>query len=107
MAAAKYDLSVEQGSTLQFQMDFVKDGQSLSLDEMTFSGEIKNSVYDRQGFPFRFVKGVGIVDIFLDSEVSALMDFDEGVYDIVIHFPDGRDFRLLQGKVTINFGVTI
>lgn len=107
MAAAKYDLKVEQGSTLQFQMGFIKDGQTLALDEMTFSGEIKNSVYDRQGFPFRFVKGIGVVDVYLDSEVSALMDFDAGVYDIVIHFPDDRDFRLLQGKVSINFGVTI
>lgn len=109
MAAATYDLAVEQGSTLQFLMEFVKDGTSLNLADYSFKGEVKASIYDEAGYPLRFEElDASSVMVYLDASVSATFDFDEGVYDIVmVSEGDGRVFRLLKGKVTIDLGVTL
>ncbi|WFZ78496.1 hypothetical protein MQM1_013 [Aeromonas phage vB_AsaP_MQM1] len=107
MPAATHDLKVEQGSTLQFQIEFIKDGKAVNLSDYEFSGEVKNSIYDTSGFPFRFVKSGSVLDVYLDADVSATMDFETGVYDIVTITLDGRASRLLQGAVTIDLGVTL
>lgn len=107
MPAAKHDLKVEQGSTLQFQLEFIKDGKAVQLDEYEFRGLVKNSIYDTSGYPFRFVKNNTVVDVYLDAEVSSSMDFEEGVYDIVVVVLDGRITRLVEGAVTIKLGATV
>ena len=108
MSAAKYDLKVEQGSTLQFLMEFVKDGTSLNLVDYEFKGEVKASIYDDAGYPLRFEKQDAFsVMVYLDASVSSTFDFEEGVYDIVMISSDGRIFRLLKGDVAIDLGVTI
>lgn len=109
MSAAVYNLTIEQGSTLQFLMEFVRDGTSLNLNDYSFRGEIKASIYDDSGYPIRFEEqDTFSVMAYVDAAVSAQFDFEEAVYDIVmVSEADGRVFRLLQGSVTVNLGVTL
>ena len=107
MPAAKHDMFIEQGSTLQFQIEFIKNGLATALDDYEFRGEVKNSIYDTEGFPFRFVKDGITLTVFLDADVSSALDFEKGVYDIVVITKDARVTRLIQGSMFITLGVTL
>ena len=103
MAASNYDIEVEQGGTFMFQMEFVKDGGVLPVTDLEFNGTVKNSVYDSEGFPFRFEKAsYRTVNVYLDSQQTATMDFCDGVYDIqMIHGNGAMVTPFLAGKVKL------
>ena len=102
MAVGQYDLTIDQGGTLVFQMEFVQDGGVLPVTDLDFKGMVKNSVYDSSGFPFRFDKiNYRTVNVYLDSDVTSKMDFCEGVFDIQMIHTGGLVTPFLAGKVTI------
>lgn len=109
MAAATYDIELEQGATYQFLLKFVKDGLSLPIDVYDFDGEVKYSIYDEVGFPIRFdMQDQYSVMAYIDADVSKSFDFEKGIYDITMTSKlDGRVVRLLKGQVTVDFGVTL
>lgn len=107
MSAAKHDLDIEQGATKVFQLKFIKDGVSLPITDIEFEGTVKASIYDTEGYAFRFNKvGTAIVDVYLDATVSQAIDFKKGVYDITMKQVDGFVTRLLEGNVTNTLGVS-
>lgn len=106
MAAAHMPLDIEQGASELMRFKFVKDGKSLDISDIEFQGQIKASIYDAVGYPFRFVKHDDYtVDVYMDPDVSASMDFTKGVYDIRMIQVDGFTSRLVGGPVTISLGV--
>lgn len=107
MAAAIMPLELEQGGTELMRFNFTKDGTSLSLDEVQFVGVIKNSIYDDEGYPIRFVHtDLYNVDVYVDADVSESMDFTKGVYEIKMIQRDGFNTPLVKGPVTISLGAT-
>ena len=103
MSASTYDITIDQGGTFVFQMEFVQDGGVLPVTNLDFKGTVKNSVYDSEGWPFRFDKvSYKTVNVYLDSPQTSEMDFCEGVYDIqMIHSGGAMVTPFLAGKVTI------
>lgn len=107
MPAAVHPLALEQGATDIMQFKFVKNGQSLNIADIKFVGEIKNSIYDSEGFPFRFDKVDDFtVNVYMDADISESMEFKKGVYDIKMIQVDGFNTRLVKGPVTIDLGAT-
>lgn len=107
MPAAIMPLELEQGTTEIMQFKFVKDGTSLNIADIHFVGSIKNSIYDTEGFPFRFEKPDDFtVDVYLDADVSESIEFTKGVYDIKMIQVDGFNTRLVKGPVTNDLGAT-
>lgn len=107
MAAANMPLEIEQGGTDVMQFKFIKDGQSLDISNVRFVGVIKASIYDTEGFPFRFDKVDAVtVNVYLDASVSESMDFTKGVYEIKMIQVDGFNTPLAKGPVTITLGAS-
>lgn len=100
-------LEIKQGATDIMQFKFVKDGAALDITDIKFVGEIKASIYDDQGFPFRFHKiDQHTLNVYLDADVSESMDFTKGVYEIKMIQVDGFVSRLVKDSVTIDLGVS-
>lgn len=107
MPAVVMPIEIEQGGTSVMQFKFVKDGTSLDLTDIHFVGTIKNSIYDSEGFPFRFDKvDPTTVNVYVDADVSESMDFTKGVYEIKMIQVDGFNTSLAKGPVTIALGAT-
>lgn len=106
MAAAEMPLEIEQGASDLMQFKFVKNGSSLDISQIEFVGQVKNSIYDEEGFPFRFDKvDAFTVNVYLDADVSEQMNFKKGVYEIKMIQVDGFTTKLVRGPVTITLGV--
>lgn len=107
MAAPVHPIEIEQGSTFRMRFTFMENGKKKSLNNIRFVGVVKQSIYDEQGFPFRFERYDEFnVDVYLDADVSEQMDFKKGVYDIKMIQPDNMNTRLIQGPVVISLGAT-
>jgi hypothetical protein len=107
MAAGIMPLAIEQGSSYLMQFKFIKNDEPLDITNVKLIGSIKDSLYDEVGFPFRFDKlSSDTVNVYLDAEVSAGIDFTKGVYDIKMIQVDGFNTTLIKGDVTITLGVT-
>lgn len=108
MSIGNYELIVDQGGTLVFQMEFVQDGGVLPVTDVDFKGLVKNSVYDTDGFPFRFEKiNYRTVNVYLDASVTSQFDFTEGVYDIQMIHTGDLVTPFLGGKVTVTPRATL
>lgn len=107
MAAANLPLSIEQGGTYVFQIKIEKDGQSQDLTDIKFVGTVKNSIYDDQGYPFRFDKvDIYTVNVYLDADVTESMGFTKGVYEIKSINSGGFNSPLLKGPVANILGAS-
>lgn len=107
MSAANMPIEIEQGATFVMQFKFVKDGTSLDITDIKFVGVIKNSIYDTEGFPFRFDKvDSTTVNVYLDADVSESIDFTKGVYEIKMIQVDGFNTTLVKDTVSITLGAS-
>jgi hypothetical protein len=92
----------------------VRDADSNEVDLSGFSAAMQlrpyassNRIYDELTVDNgRIVLGKSSVEIFFPVSVTLRYAFKEAVYDIVLVNPSGRQFRLVQGKVIIDKGVT-
>ncbi|AHK11868.1 hypothetical protein CHOED_08 [Vibrio phage CHOED] len=106
MAAANMAIELDQSASSVMQFKFTKDGQSLDISDIEFQGWVKASLYDEEGYPFRFDKvDAFTVNVYFDASVSSQVDFKKGVYGIYMIQVDGFTTQLVSGLVTINLGV--
>jgi hypothetical protein len=102
-----FPLNITQGATTVFQLVFVKDGQSLPIQDIKFVGVVKNSIYDTEGFPMRFDKvNNNTVNVYIDADVTESMEFTKGVHEIKMIQVDGFNSVLLRGSVDITLGAS-
>lgn len=102
-----FPLKVKQGATFRMRFSFIENGKKKPLTGIQFVGVVKQSIYDEQGYPFRFERYDEFnVDVYLDADVSQQMDFKKGVYDIKMIQPNAINTRLVQGPVEISLGAT-
>lgn len=131
MAAGRYSFTIEQGTTVEFELQY-KDSDGNPIDLTGFSGKLQirpdfadntSNVYltlssslnsDGTGLNFNGLDGTkplqsGSIGVVIASCTSSLLDFDEARYDLEIYSGSGDcpyTVRILEGKVRLSKEVT-
>ena len=129
MAAGKYSFIIEQGATLDFEIQY-KDKNNNPIDLSGYTGRMQirptvdsTTVYltlssslnaDGTGLNFSGSNGStpptsGSIGIYIASCTSSLLNFGEAYYDLELYNGTGScayTIRLLEGKVRLSKEVT-
>ena len=130
MAAGKYSFTIEQGSTVDFEIVY-KDSNSDPIDltlytarmqlrpsigsdivHMTLSSSLGpcGTGLNMSGSNSANPPTSGSIGIFISAASSSLLDFNEAVYDLEIASGSGNCAnvtRILQGKVKLSKNTTL
>ena len=130
MAAGKYSFTIEQGSTVDFEIVY-KDSNSDPIDltlytarmqirpsigsdivHMTLSSSLNpcGTGLNMSGSNSTNPPTAGSIGIFISAASSSLLDFNEAVYDLEIASGSGNCAnvtRILQGKVKLSKNTTL
>ena len=132
MASGKYSFVIEQGATLDFEIQY-KDGDNNPISLADYTGRLQiRSTYaqdsgtlfltlsssrnpDGTGLNFSGSNGStptqsGSIGIFIAACTSSQLTFDEALYDLEIYSGSVDcpfTIRLLEGKVKLNKEVTV
>jgi len=129
MSAGRYSFTIEQGSTLDFELAY-KDSSNNPIDLTGYQGRMQirpsvgsDTVYitlsssldpDGTGLNFSGSSGLnpptsGTIGIFISANSSSLLNFNEAVYDLEL--ATGSQYpivtRLLEGQVKLSKNVTL
>jgi len=125
MAAGRYSFTIEQGSTLNLELQYA-DSSGNPIDLTNYSGkmQIRPSVasstayitlssslnVDGTGLNFSGSNGTtpptsGSIGIYISAASSSLLSFDTGVYDLEIASGSFVS-RILEGQVKLSLNVT-
>jgi hypothetical protein len=126
MAAAKYSFVIEQGATLEFQLDWTDDtGNPIDLTGMHARMQVRPAVESSQiflnlssslsdscgtGLNLRGSSGTnplssGSIGVYVSAASSSLLNFNEAYYDLEV-VSGCEVYRLLEGKVRLSKNVT-
>jgi hypothetical protein len=129
MAAGRYSFVIEQGSTVNFEIQY-KDSNNIPIDLTGYSGRMQfrpspssNELYltlssslnpDGTGLNFNGSNGAspstsGSIGIHIASCTSSLLDFNTAVYDLELYSGSGDcpyTVRILEGQVKLSKEVT-
>lgn len=115
MVPAKLDITVYQGATLYYPFQWLEGRTPLDITGYRFRMQIREKIEDTTpivtassetgefylGDP---LQGEWFLEI--PASVTQEFDFSHGVYDIECIYPDGRVFRVLQGRAMLSKEVT-
>ena len=126
MAAAKYSFVIEQGATLDFQIDWTdENGSPMDLTGMHARMQVRPSVESSQiflnlssslsdscgtGLNLSGSNGTtplqsGSIGVYVSAASSSVLNFGEAYYDLEV--VNGCEvYRLLEGKVKLSKNVT-
>ena len=125
MAAGRYSFTIEQGTTLDFNVQYL-DSNSTPVDLTDYSGRMQirptitsNDIIatlsssrdtDGTGLNFSGSNGTtpptsGSIGVFISAASSSLFNFNEAVYDLEI-YSGSIVTRILEGKVKLSKEVT-
>lgn len=125
MAAAKYSFVIEQGATLDFQIDWT-DNSGSAIDLTGYSARMQirpqvesDAVYislssdlqpDGTGINLNGSNGLqplesGSIGVFISAYSSSLLNFDKAVYDLEM-VSGTYVVRLMEGYVNLSKNVT-
>jgi hypothetical protein len=126
MAAAKYSFVIEQGATLEFQLDWTDDsGNPIDLTGMHARMQVRPAVESSQiflnlssslsdscgtGLNLSGSSGTnplssGSIGVYVSAASSSLLNFNEAYYDLEV-VSGCEVYRLLEGKVRLSKNVT-
>jgi hypothetical protein len=128
MAAGRYSFVIEQGATVNFELQY-KDDTGTPIDLTNYSGrmQIRSSVSspvvllnlssslnpDGTGINFSGSNGStpptsGSIGIYIASCTSSMLNFDQAVYDLEIYSGSNCPYviRLLEGQVKLSKEIT-
>lgn len=110
MAAGKYNILIQQGSTFYKQI-VLRDSASVPVDltGSTIVGQVRETVDSATAINFNVsiptpTNGTFILTI--ADTITAGITYSRGVYDIEIHYPDTTVERILEGSVVVTKEVT-
>jgi len=111
MAAGKYNISIEQGSTWSLRLEVdVSAGVDKDLTGYTLASKIGKSYYDPNPISMAtayVIQNQGIFTISLtEAQTAALDAAHEYVYDVEITSDTGVVTRMIQGRATVSPGIT-
>ena len=126
MAAAKYSFVIEQGATLDFQIDWTDEsGSAIDLTGKHARMQIRPSVESSEvfvnlssslsdscgtGLNLRGSSGTnplesGSIGVYISADSSSLLSFGEAYYDLEV-VSGCEVYRLLEGRVKLSKNVT-
>jgi len=127
MAAGKYNFVIEQGATLDFQIEY-KDASGTPIDLTNYEGRmsIKSAIGGTEyinlssslgpcgtGLNFSGSNSInpptsGSIGIYISAASSSTLDFNEGVYDLELYSGSSCEYviRLIEGKVKLSKEIT-
>ena len=122
MAAGKYAMLIEQGATLDLELEY-KDSTNTPIDVSSYTGKLQiksdyadnapttylsltDPVVDGTGIDFTTNGSSGIIGIKISATDTATLTFDTAVYDFEITNTSNIVTRLLQGTVQLSKQVT-
>jgi len=122
MAAGKYNFTIEQGATVDFELVY-KDGDSQIINIANYSGSMQ--IKDKPGGSITHITltkdlatdGTGLdftnadqgkIKVFISANSSSQLNFNKASYDLEIATDEDYPIvtRLLQGTVTLDKEVT-
>jgi len=125
MAAGRYSFTIEQGATLNLELQYT-DSSGNPIDLTDYSGRMQirpsvssPTVYislssslqpDGTGLNFSGSNGTtsptsGSIGIYISADSSSMLNFDTGVYDLEIASGSFVS-RILEGQVKLSLNVT-
>ncbi len=115
MAAANYDILIEQGATFTLSIVW-KDDEGVPIDISDCEARMQiRRTYDSDPIISLTTESdggivlggvTGSVDVEVDAETTENVEIRRGLYDLEIVFPDDVVVRLIQGSVEISREVT-
>lgn len=131
MAAGRYDFTIEQGATTNFELQY-RDNKNNPMDLTNYNGRMQirpfvgsDDVYltlssslgpcgtgiNFSGSNSQYPPSSGSIGVYISAYSSSLLDWDgSAYYDLEIYTNDSNDclyvVRLLQGKVKLSKEVT-
>jgi hypothetical protein len=121
MAAGKYNLTIEQGTTIDLTLLY-KDSGSNPIDLTDYSAkmQIKSAYADKNPRTFLTLSSSlnadstgltlggasGSINIYISAVSSSAINFDAAIYDLEITSPLGVVTRILEGNAKLNREVT-
>lgn len=117
MAAANYDILIEQGATFKLNLRW-KDSEGQGIDLWGYEArmQIRKSsqaetvelelTSDGSDESITFGSDYGFINIEIDAARTTDLDIRRGVYDLELISPYGDVTRLIQGAVTVSPEVT-
>ena len=130
MSAGKYNFTIEQGATLDFEIAY-KDSASVAIDLTDYQArmQVRPNVGSSEVF-FTLSSSLspcgtglnmsgsdslnpptsGTIGIHLSAVSSSQLDFDKAVYDLEISSGSGNCYvvtRVLEGKIKLSKNVTL
>lgn len=115
MAAATYDIEIEQGATFRMLLQWLDSNESpVDLSGYTARMQIRRThssnvtLAEATTEDGRIVLSgaTGFVTVVLPAEATAAIKGESAVYDLELESADGFVTRLIEGEVTISREVT-
>ncbi len=112
MAAARYDIVIEQGADYDTPFNLSSNGVNLPLVSTTFRMQIKDDqdvvvwTGTRENGKLLVNEANSTVTILITAAESAAFAFDFATYDLEFVMSTGKVVRLLYGSVTLSHEVT-
>jgi hypothetical protein len=120
MRAGKYNITVEQGATLDFDIVY-EDSTGSAVDLTGYSAKMQlrpdyadltnvtyltiSSSLDPDGTGLSITPLSGSINIYVSAEKTDLFTFDDAYYDLEL-YSDDLVIRLIEGKVKVKKSVT-
>lgn len=113
MAAARYDMLIDQGQTYQLTAVYKTDGVANDLAGCAVSMQIRTApgatiILDmadiQDGIVITPIDGQ--IDLHIPDETTATLAAGRYKYDLVLELADGRKYRLLEGNFKVKAGIT-
>jgi hypothetical protein len=122
MAAGKYAMLIEQGATLDLELEY-KDSTNTPIDVSSYTGKLQiksdyadntpttyltltNPVIHGTGIDFTTSGSLGVIGIKIAATVTSALTFDSALYDFEITDTSNIVTRLLQGTAQLSKQVT-
>ena len=117
MAAAQFDITIDQGATLQQTFKWTSDaGVGIDLTGYTAQMQVRSDYADNGGTIYLTLSSAagtivitpasGQIDLVVPPATTQGLTFTSGVYDLEVTSPTGVVTRLVRGTATLSKEVT-
>ena len=109
MTAARYDITVDQGSDFALQLVIKEDGVAKNLDAWSVRASFRKTLESGTAYTLGAAKGetTGSVTLSLQADASTAIPAGTYLYDFEIYETSpGQILRILNGNLTLRREVT-
>jgi len=99
MAAAEYNLILEQGADFSKTMSLFLNSTPIDLTDWAFEGAVQARLGDGKATPFTFTKlpDVGTLLVTMSDTLTSTLAFEKGYYNWFATNSEGKKIKLAEG----------